>query len=236
MCTCTLTMPQNPTRIAQSLKRRYPDLYGPIALHQVRARQLWRYAQATKRQPPPYEHTSLQIQRTHCKRSPYFQMTRIIAALFSGADAPGGPGSRGGGGTSAQFGDLQRVGPAALAKAKMVMEQGFQANQVKPGDAEFEYDKRVDFVPEEDNAWDEDSTEDASPAVPAAPAPASGTAVAPAQDAPSSYTPSWMAAGGDDAASDGSDLSLGDAEDLPDGDGGSSDGSLDSDLDVDDIY
>jgi len=37
------------------------------------------------------------------------------------------------------------------------MELEFRKRQLKPGDAEYEYDKAVDFAPaEEENEWDEE--------------------------------------------------------------------------------
>ena len=46
-------------------------------------------------------------------------------------------------------------GTLALAKEKM--EETFQANFVKKGDAEYVFDKRVEFSPasDESNDWDE---------------------------------------------------------------------------------
>jgi hypothetical protein len=45
------------------------------------------------------------------------------------------------------------------------MEKGFSANQLKPGDAGFEYDKKVEFKKAEpgeldDDSWDESGDEE----------------------------------------------------------------------------
>jgi hypothetical protein len=51
------------------------------------------------------------------------------------------------------------VSAEELAIVKEQMDEDFQANQLKPGDDGFVYDKRVDFEPDEDNDWDEDMEE-----------------------------------------------------------------------------
>jgi hypothetical protein len=40
---------------------------------------------------------------------------------------------------------LNKLDNKTLAKHKAAMEKGFSANQLKPGDAGYEYDKRIDF-------------------------------------------------------------------------------------------
>jgi centrosomal protein CEP19 len=62
---------------------------------------------------------------------------------------------------SEQCGDLQTAAPEAVEAAKHVMNEGYEAHRLRPGDSGYEYDKRVDFgEPEEDNDWDEDDDED----------------------------------------------------------------------------
>lgn len=52
--------------------------------------------------------------------------------------------------------NLNHLSDAELAKYKSLMEEDFRKNQLKPGDAGFEYDKQVEFEPAtEDNDWDE---------------------------------------------------------------------------------
>ena len=203
---------QTPTRLAQALKKRYPDHYRGLALHQA--------SKSARGASPGWRYVKLRLP----------QLTRVLAKLFE-EDEEAAPTTMPGM-TSASFGDLQRAGPATMAKAKMVMDAGFNAQKVSPSDPNFQYDKRVDFTPQEDNDWDDESDDE----VAAAPAPAavSEPASAPAPAASTGYRPSWMAAGDDDAQSDGSELSLGVADELPDDD--DSQGSIESDLDVDDIY
>ena len=57
--------------------------------------------------------------------------------------------------------DLNKMGDFQLNRHKQAMEQDFKKNVVKPGDAGFEYDKRVDFSKQmnsgvADASWDED--------------------------------------------------------------------------------
>ncbi|XP_063430817.1 centrosomal protein of 19 kDa-like [Mytilus trossulus] len=59
--------------------------------------------------------------------------------------------------------DLNKVDPELLARKKSVMEDTFEKNQKKPGDADFEYDLQVDFDNQivETCEWDsEGSNED----------------------------------------------------------------------------
>jgi len=57
------------------------------------------------------------------------------------------------------FSDLNHLSDAGLEKAKSKMDVNFLANQVKPSDGDFEYDKRADFEPTETCGWDLDSDE-----------------------------------------------------------------------------
>ena len=56
--------------------------------------------------------------------------------------------------------DLNKCSEYELKKHKKKMEENFMKNQLKPGDAGFQYDKRVKFDYEaeelEENSWDED--------------------------------------------------------------------------------
>ena len=161
---------------------------------------------------------------------------------------------------SAAFGDLQTAGAARIARAKMAMDRGFEAKQVKPGDAEYAYDKRVEYDQSGPaSAWDNESDDEESEASGAHEAP-SGASEAPnvaEANAPptADYVPSWMqgpsastttyssheATEGDAeeeqnvSEASGSDLSLGEAESLPD-DADEDDDEYSSDLDVDNIY
>ena len=57
----------------------------------------------------------------------------------------------------ADGGDLQSVSEEALQKAKDAMEATFEANRLKPGDAGYVHDKRVEPPAElEDNDWDDE--------------------------------------------------------------------------------
>lgn len=55
--------------------------------------------------------------------------------------------------------NLNKLNDKDLAAHKKNMDKGFSKNQLKPGDAGFEYDKRVDFTnlqndEDEDDSWD----------------------------------------------------------------------------------
>ena len=53
--------------------------------------------------------------------------------------------------------DLNKLDTNALKKEKAKMDVAFQEKQLKPGDAGFEYDKRVEFEgPKEANDWDDE--------------------------------------------------------------------------------
>ena len=52
--------------------------------------------------------------------------------------------------------DLCKVDQSELDEAKKRMDAGFEARRVRPGDAQYQYDIRVDFEPAtEDNDWDD---------------------------------------------------------------------------------
>lgn len=59
--------------------------------------------------------------------------------------------------------DLNKLSDAELARHKRAMDKNFNANQLKPGDAGFEYDKRIEFPkggddsPLEDDSWGAES-------------------------------------------------------------------------------
>ncbi len=58
-------------------------------------------------------------------------------------------------------GDLNTVAPEQLDQAKQAMESGFRANQLRPGDPGFVYDKQATFDASEPSGWDdEDEVED----------------------------------------------------------------------------
>ena len=60
--------------------------------------------------------------------------------------------------------NLNRVSQADLKAAKAAMDTDFIKNRVKPGDENYEFDKRVDFAPaddvEDDDSWDDSSEEE----------------------------------------------------------------------------
>lgn len=56
--------------------------------------------------------------------------------------------------------DLNRVSEDVLVRAKRAMDVTFAANVIKPGDARYVHDKRVEFAGEkETNEWDESLSE-----------------------------------------------------------------------------
>ena len=65
--------------------------------------------------------------------------------------------------TNYRTADLNKLGDAELKAHKAAMEVGFQKNALKKGDPGFEYDKRVNFKYNADealdNSWDESDEE-----------------------------------------------------------------------------
>lgn len=57
--------------------------------------------------------------------------------------------------------DLQTADDEVVKKAKEIMEEDFDKHALRPGDANFVYDKRIEFTPVEGAGdWDDDSSED----------------------------------------------------------------------------
>lgn len=53
--------------------------------------------------------------------------------------------------------DLNKVSEEENIRAKQLMDVSFEAKRLKPGDADFEWDKRVDFAPPQAlSEWDDD--------------------------------------------------------------------------------
>ncbi|KAL4492985.1 hypothetical protein ABPG72_020764 [Tetrahymena utriculariae] len=52
--------------------------------------------------------------------------------------------------------DLNKLSKEELDKHKAIMDKDFNKNQKKPGDKDFVYDKRMTFVQNEENDWDEE--------------------------------------------------------------------------------
>ena len=58
---------------------------------------------------------------------------------------------------------MNRVSQDDLKAAKAAMDTDFLKNRVKPGDENYEFDKRVEFTPADDDegdSWDESSEDD----------------------------------------------------------------------------
>lgn len=53
--------------------------------------------------------------------------------------------------------DLNRCSNDLNYRVKEQMSEHFEAHRLKPGDKGYEYDRRVDFVSNESNEWDESS-------------------------------------------------------------------------------
>ena len=51
-------------------------------------------------------------------------------------------------------GDLNKVSDEELNAAKVRMDVHFKDGQIKPGDKNYEYDRRIEFDPESDSSWD----------------------------------------------------------------------------------
>ena len=60
---------------------------------------------------------------------------------------------------TSQFGDLNRASEHELEMAKARMSAGFEATRLRPGDAGYQYDVRVEFAPagEDAGSWDDES-------------------------------------------------------------------------------
>nr|XP_002129981.1 centrosomal protein of 19 kDa-like [Ciona intestinalis] len=59
--------------------------------------------------------------------------------------------------------DLNKLDESKVEQAKRIMDEGFEQNQLKPGDEDFQYDVEVDFDnvgPVESSGWDDDNSED----------------------------------------------------------------------------
>ncbi|XP_060078732.1 centrosomal protein of 19 kDa-like [Ylistrum balloti] len=57
--------------------------------------------------------------------------------------------------------DLNKVDPETLTRKKAVMENTFEKNRIKPGDAGFEYDKEVSFDDAVESCdWDDNSEDE----------------------------------------------------------------------------
>jgi CEP19-like protein len=65
--------------------------------------------------------------------------------------------------------DLNKLDNEELEKKKAIMDIAFNKGRIRPGDSKFEYDKRVDYVPDKPSDWDSndgDSEESAYPVIP----------------------------------------------------------------------
>ncbi|KAJ1456518.1 CEP19-like protein-domain-containing protein [Pelagophyceae sp. CCMP2097] len=56
--------------------------------------------------------------------------------------------------------DLNQVSEAELVRAKAMMTVDYDLNRIKPGDAQYVYDKQADFQQDEDCGWDDDEDDD----------------------------------------------------------------------------
>lgn len=81
-----------------------------------------------------------------------------IGAAATASAAPSPPAPRMAGATGVGGDDnLNALDDAALNEVKAKMNVGFSASQLKPGDAGYEYDKRVSFAPpKERSEWDDE--------------------------------------------------------------------------------
>jgi CEP19-like protein len=52
--------------------------------------------------------------------------------------------------------DLNKLDNEELDKKKAIMDIAFNKGRIRPGDSQFEYDKRVDFVSDKPSDWDGD--------------------------------------------------------------------------------
>ena len=59
----------------------------------------------------------------------------------------------------AELSNLNHLSDDELEKVKSKMDVKFTANQLKPGDDGFEYDKQAEFKPTTTCQWDDDSDE-----------------------------------------------------------------------------
>jgi len=56
--------------------------------------------------------------------------------------------------------DLSKLDNETLDRAKAIMNRGFERNALRPGDKGYEYDKQVNFEPEDgDASWDDEDSD-----------------------------------------------------------------------------
>jgi len=56
--------------------------------------------------------------------------------------------------------DLNKLDTDELERKKAIMDVNFNKSKVRPGDPNFEYDKRVDFIPDKPSEWDINDSEE----------------------------------------------------------------------------
>lgn len=56
--------------------------------------------------------------------------------------------------------DLNKVSEDELRRSKEAMNVSYESNRVGTSSADFEYDKRIEFQPTQENEWDNDTEEE----------------------------------------------------------------------------
>lgn len=135
-----LSAQSDPAAVAAQLARSHADLLGQVQPAQLEGL-CRRLVEAASRRPP-----------ASAGHAPPAAPLAAPAVRVAGAP-PAGDGAGGAGGDL----DLNRLDDAALAAEKAKMDVAFRASRVAPGDAGYEYDRRVAFVPAaERSEWDEE--------------------------------------------------------------------------------
>jgi len=130
----------DPSALATQLTQTHQSLLGPdVVSHEQIVRLMTKLVQHAAKAPP-----------APAPGAPAPAAAAPVAASATGALAAGGDS-----GTDGD--DLNKVSAEELAARKAAMEVDFERNRVKPGDAAFRHDKRIEFAPaEESNEWDDE--------------------------------------------------------------------------------
>jgi len=97
----------------------------------------------------------------HARRVSEEQVRDLVTLLLTPHDADAqGPAVAKDDDSEESFGDLNAVTEEENALAKAAMSRRFEENRLRPGDAEYQYDRRVEFQPTEGADWDDDEDEE----------------------------------------------------------------------------
>ena len=152
---------KTPDEIADKVLRKCEDILGPEHARRVSEDQVRDLV--TLLLTPHDQHSPVPAQGKRAASASRGAASREYEDEYEGDDDDNRQGSGSGSGSSPEkFGDLNAVTEEENARAKQVMSARFEENRVRPGDAAYVYDRRVDFEgPTEVADWDkEDEDED----------------------------------------------------------------------------